>query len=90
MDNGLVDIIGNFDDAIGLAVKMSSIEGAYRIVNYPEQKSMFDIFLGTITDEIRTFNPMNNEIMAPYLEQIKELRGMKGIQARMMEDLIIY
>ena len=90
LDNGLVDIMGNFDDAISLAVKMSGIEGAYRIVNYPEQKSMFDIFLGTVTDEIRTFNPMNNDIMAPYLEQIKELLGMKGIQARMTEDLIIY
>ena len=27
LDNGLVDIIGNFDDAISLAVKMSGIEG---------------------------------------------------------------
>ena len=69
---------------------MSGIEGAYRIVNYPEQKSMLEILLGSVTDEIRTFNPISNEVIAPYLEQVKELRGMKGIQARMTEDFIIY
>ena len=52
LDNGLVDIIGNFDDAIGLAAKMSDIEGAYRIVNYPEQKSMFDILLDVGSNHI--------------------------------------
>jgi len=28
--------------------------------------------------------------MAPYLKQIKALQEMKGIQARMTEDFIIY
>ena len=90
LDNGLIDIIGNFDDAVALAVTMSDIEGAYRIVNYPEQKSTFEKILGSVTDEIMISNPMNNEIMAPYLKQIKELQGMKGIQARMTEELTIY
>ncbi len=90
LDNGLVDIIGNFDDAVDLAAIMSGTEGAYRMVNYPEQKSMFEILLGSVTDEILTYNPMSNEVMVPYLKQIKELQKTKGIQARMTEDLIIY
>ena len=69
---------------------MSGTEGAYRMVNYPEQKSMFEILLGSVTDEILTYNPMSNEVMVPYLKQIKELQETKGIQARMTEDLIIY
>ncbi|MDB4013268.1 S49 family peptidase [Cyclobacteriaceae bacterium] len=90
LDNGLVDIIGNYDDALAVAVAMSGVDGAYRVVNYPAQKSMFEKILSSVTNEIRVSNPINNEVMAPYLKQIKALQGMKGIQARMTEDFIIY
>ena len=90
LDNGLVDIIGNFDDAVALAVAMSGVEGAYRIVNYPAQKSMFEKLLGSVTNEIMISNQTTNEVMAPYLKQIKALQEMKGIQARMTEDLSIH
>jgi len=90
LDNGLVDIIGNYDDALAVAVAMSGVDGAYRVVNYPAQKSMFEKILSSVTNEIRVSNPINNEVMAPYLMQIKALQEMKGIQARMTEDFIIY
>ena len=90
LDNGLVDIIGNYDDALAVAVAMSGVDGAYRVVNYPAQKSMFEKILSSVTNEIRVSNPINNEVMAPYLKQIKALQEMKGIQARMTEDFIIY
>jgi len=51
---------------------------------------MFEKILSSVTNEIRVSNPINNEVMAPYLMQIKALQGMKGIQARMTEDFIIY
>ena len=69
---------------------MSGVDGAYRVVNYPAQKSMFEKILSSVTNEIRVSNPINNEVMAPYLKQIKALQEMKGIQARMTEDFIIY
>jgi|TARA_B110000858_G_scaffold132993_1_gene151275 protease-4 len=90
LDNGLIDIIGNFDDAVDLAVAMSRVEGDYRVVNYPAQKSMFEKILGSVTNEIKVSNSMNNEVMAPYFKQIKSLQEMKGIQARMAEEFTIY
>ncbi len=90
LDNGLIDIIGNFDDAVDLAVAMSGVEGDYRVVNYPAQKSMFEKILGSVTNEIKVSNSMNNEVMAPYFKQIKSLQEMKGIQARMAEEFTIY
>ena len=90
LDNGLIDIIGNFDDAVDLAVSMSGVEGDYRVVNYPAQKSMFEKILGSVTNEIKVSNSMNNEVMAPYFKQIKSLQEMKGIQARMAEEFTIY
>ena len=69
---------------------MSGIEGDYRVVNYPAQKSMFEKILGSVTTEIKGLNSMNNEVMAPYFRQIKSLQEMKGIQARMTEEFIIY
>ena len=51
---------------------------------------MFEKILSSVTNEIRVSNPINNEVMAPYLKQIKALQEMKGIQARMTEDFIIY
>ena len=42
---------------------------------------MFEKILGSVTNEIMVSNPMNNEVMAPYLKQIKALQEMKGIQA---------
>ena len=90
LDNGLIDVIGNYNDAVDLAVAMSGIEGDYRVVNYPAQKSMFEKILGSVTTEIKGLNSMNNEVMAPYFRQIKSLQEMKGIQARMTEEFIIY
>lgn len=90
LDNGLVDMIGNYDDAVALAVAMSGVDGVYRVVNYPAQKSMFEKILGSVTNEIMISNPMNNEVMVPYLKQIKALQEMKGIQARMAEEFTIY
>ena len=90
LDNGLIDVIGNYNDAVDLAVAMSGIEGDYRVVNYPAQKSMFEKILGSVTNEIKVSNSMNNEVMAPYFKQIKSLQEMKGIQARMAEEFTIY
>ena len=51
---------------------------------------MFEKLLGSVTNEIMISNQTTNEVMAPYLKQIKALQEMKGIQARMTEDLSIH
>ncbi len=34
-ENGLVDVLGDLDDAIGIAAEMADIDGDYRVVDYP-------------------------------------------------------
>ena len=48
---GLVDELGNFQDAVDLAAKMAGIEGKPRVVEYG-RKSPFESFFGVFAREL--------------------------------------
>ena len=48
---GLVDELGNFQDAVDLAAKMAGIEGKPRVVEYG-RKSAFESFFGVFAREL--------------------------------------
>jgi protease-4 len=87
---GLVDRLGNIDDAIKSAAKEAKIKN-YKLVAYPEQKSIFS-HLGTgISAEMKT-RAIKSELgdNFKYYEQIKSVtQMMRTPQARMPYDIAI-
>ncbi|SDP26702.1 protease-4 [Mucilaginibacter sp. OK268] len=84
LKNGLVDRLGNINDAITSAAKKAKIKN-YSLVTYPEQKSFFNQLSGDVTAEART-RILQSELGDNYkvYEQIKGVtQMMRTPQARM-------
>jgi protease-4 len=88
---GLVDRLGNINDAIHSAAKMANIKG-YKLVAYPEQKSFFNKFGSGLSTEMKT-HFVKSELGDDYryYEQIKNLtQMMRTPQARMPYEVVIH
>jgi protease-4 len=88
---GLVDVLGDSQTAIDLAAQMAGIEDDYVIRYSPPQKDFFSTLFGDGAEESRT-RIMKEEtgILYHYIEQVKKLERMQGIQARSLYELEIY
>jgi protease-4 len=87
---GLVDRLGNIDDAIQCAAKKANLKN-YRLETFPEQKSIFNKFGLGINAQIKT-SILKSELGGnfKYYEQIKGLTQMMHIpQARMLYDVMV-
>ena len=82
MELGLVDRLGNLDDAIKSAAKKANIE-EYRLVSYPALSDPFQAFLGNLGNNVSTWF-MKREMgdAYPYYNQAKQVIEQTGIQAR--------
>ena len=83
---GLIDDFGGLNKAIGLAADLAKLK-SYKIWALPEQKDPIQ----QIIDEIFGNSPESKiqSIMGEdykYYRILKEIRGMKGVQARMLYD----
>jgi protease-4 len=82
---GLVDRIGNLNDAIASAAKMARLKG-YGIKVYPEPKSFIEDFIEDYEDKVKT-KAIKEEIGLDQwqaFQQIKSIQQMVGVpQARM-------
>ncbi len=91
---GLVDKIGNLQDAIKVAAKMSKSTD-YRITEYPQVKNsveqLFEDFMNP-NDAETAVKRMSAEFPSwrPYLMDLHELRSAKGIQARMLSRVPVH
>ncbi len=87
--NGLVDDFGGLTQAIVMAAELAKLK-SYSLISLPEQKD----FLEQILEEITGKDP-SAKIKAvlgedyKYYDMVKEIRSMKGVQARMIVDLNI-
>ncbi len=85
-ENGLVDELGNLDDAVAYAAELANI-ASYKVKNYPRfVKDFGDAFKKSPFMKAITENVIKNEIGTEnYLmyKNIKEFSQLKGIQARM-------
>jgi protease-4 len=87
---GLVDRLGNINDAVKSAAKKAGIK-SYNLVTYPEQKSFLNQLSGDVSTEART-RMMKSELGDNYrvYEQIKGLtQMMRTPQARIPYDIVI-
>jgi protease IV len=88
---GLVDDIGGLDRAISAAAKLAGL-GKYRVTEYPATKSSIDQLIERFMD---SKNKNDNNVLAnhvmrselaefyPLYKTLREVRQMKGMQARL-------
>jgi protease-4 len=87
---GLVDRLGNINDAIIMAAKKAKVKD-YNLVNYPEQKSIFNKFGEGLTAKVKA-RMVQSELGEnyKYYEQIKTVtQMMRTPQARMPFEVVI-
>lgn len=80
---GLVDELGDLQDALEHALSMSELD-EYRIVDYPKMKSPFEAFFQSFSGVRATFLKIFIGDEYKYIEQLNELKEMQnGVQAKM-------
>jgi len=84
LENGLVDQLGNLEDAIMIAAELANIE-SYDVRNYPDyKKEIKDLFKSPFqaSKESILRTELGEENYKMY-QSIKEFKDLKGIQARL-------
>ncbi len=83
LDIGLVDKVGNIDDAVQAAANKAKLEN-YRVIYYPSIKDPWASILGASKEKIKMWM-LDDELGAyrSYIEQLRTVTRSSGIQARM-------
>jgi len=88
LENGMVDAIGNLEDAVAMAASVAGVADDYRIRVYPVQKApleeILEIISGTSEEEAIA---KRIDALAPFLKSIKTLQELKGVQARSLVEV---
>jgi protease-4 len=87
VENGLVDMLGSFDDAVQLAAKNAGIEDDYSLRYYPRQKPFLEEFVDRMSSKVRA-TLFESEI-DPLIHQLKQLKNLQGIQAKMGGEITV-
>lgn len=87
---GLVDELGGINEAIKIAAEKAKLD-KYKVVELPKQKNILEELFKNIGGDAQT-QLLKSELGENYsiYKHIKEMNTMKGIQARMPYDLIVY
>lgn len=83
---GLVDVLGNYEDAIKIAAKKAKLkEGDYKVKYSPTSKSPFDKYFKKLNEdaEEKAIAAMLGNDLAPFAKSLKKIKTMEGIQMRM-------
>lgn len=81
---GLVDVLGNKEDAIDIAVKKANLSD-YRIVNYPELSNPFQKFMSQLTEEAKMYMmPQEYKSLLPYAKTFEQIKNNSGLQTRLL------
>jgi protease-4 len=86
---GLVDKLGNINDAIHSAAKMAKLKN-YSVIPYPEQTSKLKNLGRSFSVEMKTYM-VQSELgdNYKYYNQIKEAVKLSGVQMRMPYEVVI-
>lgn len=87
-ENGLVDVLGGLDDAIQIAAAKAGIEEDYRVLYYPEQKTMLEKLLSEFSKDVQSWY-MRTKLGSVYFlyEQIEKAKQHEGILVRLPYDI---
>jgi protease-4 len=89
-ENHLVDVLGNFDDAVKIAATKAGIESDYKVSYYPKKKPFIEEFMEALSGDIQA-KSMKAELGEYYiwLKKWEELKTKQGAQARLPFDIQI-
>ncbi|MCH7415676.1 signal peptide peptidase SppA [Belliella sp. R4-6] len=89
-ENGLVDVLGNLEDAIEIAAKKVGVEDDYRIVYLPQEKSFFERLMADLTNDVQT-RYMRHKLGSfyPVYSEIEKIKKYEGLMLRMPYDIIV-
>ncbi|QQS30853.1 MAG: signal peptide peptidase SppA [Sphingobacteriales bacterium] len=91
-EKGLVDVIGGIEDAVELAANMANLnEDDYRTTAYPAKENAFDKIMKSFTNQ-SSQNILKKELGENYryIQMLKEVQNMQGVQCRIPFDIEIY
>ena len=82
-ENGLVDVLGTFNDAIDLAAAKGKMGDDYRIRYYPQPKSFLEQLTGDWEEEVHT-RALKSEMGDTYhfYQKWEKVKRYQGVQAR--------
>jgi protease IV len=88
---GLIDDFGGLKDAIALAASLAKVE-KYRIVDYPKRKDAITQLVEQLSGEGDVSLMLQKELGTNYTlyQQAKSVTELKGVQARIPYQIIIY
>ena len=78
----LIDVIGNFNDAIDIAAKLGNLE-KYQIIEYPKQKTELEKILSSLSETKYIFNPLVKETDNWLINSLIKDKKFDPIQMRM-------
>lgn len=87
VENGLVDQLGGFNEAVEMAALAAGVEDDYTVSYYPKQKPFIEEIFDKMNTKIQT--TLFGAEIDPILKTTKELQQYKGLQARMPGDVVI-
>ncbi|MBN8649997.1 MAG: signal peptide peptidase SppA [Cytophagales bacterium] len=89
-ERGLVDILGNFEEAVTIAAKAADLGEDYKLRYYPVQKTFLEEWLGGLEENAET-RMLKKELGTNYdtYQYLKKLKNYQGSQARMPYELVI-
>ena len=89
--NGLVDVLGSFDDAVKIAANKAGVGDDYKVRYYPRQKPFFEQIL-TQLEENSKAGTLKAELgeLYPWYIQLKKIQTYQGEQARLPFELQIH
>lgn len=87
-EHGLVDVLGNFEDAVQIAAHKAGVEDDFKIRYYPKQKTFIEEWLTDAEDYTNT-RIMKGELgeQYPVYLQLKNLKNYQGSQMRLPFEL---
>ncbi|NJN27681.1 MAG: signal peptide peptidase SppA [Cyclobacteriaceae bacterium] len=83
LKNGLVDMLGDLDDAVALAATKAGIGDDYKIRTYPVPKVPLEELMDALAGDMES-SVLSRKLDAfyPYIKSLETLQELKGIQAR--------
>lgn len=85
LENGLIDKLGCFNDAIQMAAIAADIEDDYMLAYYPKQKPFIEEFLEKMNAKVQfTLFGIDAD---PLIKNARTLNELKGLQARLPGNL---
>ena len=89
---GLVDQLGDMEDAIAYAVQKANLGNDYKVTEWPKQKEFFTRLMesmGNNDDKLDAVMKQKLGVYYDYIQGLENLQKNTGIQARLPFDMII-